>query len=252
MILLAIDTSGKDGSIALARVAEEDSARRANGVEIEILEQIPLQGGTFSAQLVPQISGLLVKHGLGKSDLGAFAVASGPGSFTGLRVGLAAIKALAEVLGKPIAAVSRLEAIAYDLVLAGRTMTEELSPIDCLAVALDASRGQVFLGEAEYNEGDTLPKTFRESLVTLEELSQLGSRWGRGVDIYTPDQSVWEFLKANSKDPFLFNAYHTDRPDAASIARLGAVKLRRGTIVSPEHLEANYIRRSDAEIFAKS
>jgi len=72
---------------------------------------VPLAGGAFSAQLVPQIAALLEKHGYSKHDLGAFAVASGPGSFTGLRVGLAAIKALAEALQKLIAAVSLLEAV---------------------------------------------------------------------------------------------------------------------------------------------
>src|SRR6201993_1760722 len=109
MILLAVDTSGKDGSIAVARAPE--SPRETS--ELTILAVVPLEAGTFSAQLVPQIASLLAKHGLSKNDIAAFAVASGPGSFTGLRVGLAAIKALAEILGTPIAAVSRLEGMAF-------------------------------------------------------------------------------------------------------------------------------------------
>jgi len=250
MILLAIDTSGKDGSLALARVPDGLAPAQAASSGIEIVEVMPLEGGTFSAQLVPQISALLEKHGLSKNDIDAFAAATGPGSFTGLRVGLAAIKALAEVLQKPIAAVSRLEAMAYELALAGRTLTEESSPIDRIALALDASRGEVFLGEAEYDEGEALPKTFRESLVSLEELAEKANHWGRGVDIYTPDENVWEFLRSKATDPFLFNTRSTDRPNSVSIARLGAVKLQIGAIASPEALEANYIRRSDAEIFA--
>src|SRR5208282_3885213 len=102
MLMLAIDTSGKNGSIALARVTPGQS-------DVETIEVVPLAGGAFSAQLVPQIAALLEKLGYSKSDLGAFAAASGPGSFTGLRVGLAAIKALAEALQKPIVAVSLLE-----------------------------------------------------------------------------------------------------------------------------------------------
>ena len=82
-LLLATDTSGKHGSVALARVTSGQS-------DVEIVEVVPLAGGAFSAQLVPQIVALLEKHGYRKSDLAAFAVASGPGSFTGLRVGLAA------------------------------------------------------------------------------------------------------------------------------------------------------------------
>ena len=104
MLLLAADTSGKHGTIALARCGP--------GAVCDVIEVVPLEGGTFSAQLVPQIAALLAKHSFNKSDIGGFAVVSGPGSFTGVRVGLAAIKALAEVLGKPIAAVSLLEAIA--------------------------------------------------------------------------------------------------------------------------------------------
>src|SRR6185312_4134021 len=104
MLLLATDTSGKFGSIALAQCRPGD--------DCEVLEVVPLEGGTFSAQLVPQIAALLAKHGFTKENLDAFAVTSGPGSFTGLRVGLAAIKALAEILGKPIVAVSLLEAVA--------------------------------------------------------------------------------------------------------------------------------------------
>src|SRR5579864_6051227 len=104
MFLLAADTSGKHGSIALARCGPDDAC--------EVNEVAALSGGTFSAELVPQIAALLDKHGFGKTDIGAFAVVSGPGSFTGLRIGLAVIKALAEVLAKPIAAVSLLDALA--------------------------------------------------------------------------------------------------------------------------------------------
>src|ERR1700744_4634937 len=98
MLLLSVDTSGKNGSIALAR-GEFDGG-------CEVFDVVALEGGTFSAQLVPQISALLAKHGFAKGDMDGFVVASGPGSFTGLRVGLAAIKALAEILKKPIAAIS--------------------------------------------------------------------------------------------------------------------------------------------------
>ncbi len=106
MLLLVTDTSGKQGSVVLARADE----RELN--DVEVIEVAPLAGGMFSAQLVPQIAALLAKHGLSKTDIDAFIVVSGPGSFTGLRVGLAAIKALAEILKKPIVAVSLLEVVA--------------------------------------------------------------------------------------------------------------------------------------------
>src|SRR6266699_6949207 len=78
MLILAADTSGKNGSLALVQFTDESS---------QVLEIVSLEGGNFSAQLVPQISGLLEKQKLAKSAIDGFAVASGPGSFTGLRVG---------------------------------------------------------------------------------------------------------------------------------------------------------------------
>src|SRR5207237_4780679 len=104
MLLLAADTSDKQGSIALANCGP--------GPACEVIEVVALEGGTFSAQLVPQIGALLSKHKFTKQDISAFVIASGPGSFTGLRVGLAAVKALAEILNKPIVAVSLLEVVA--------------------------------------------------------------------------------------------------------------------------------------------
>src|ERR1039458_9025607 len=134
MLLLAIDTSGKQGSIALARAGE----RSGDGDDVEVIEIAPLVGGTFSAELIPQISDLLARNGHTKNDIGGFAVASGPGSFTGLWIGLAAVKALAEVLEKPIAAVSLLEASAFISGAQGKVIA-----------ALDAGRGDVYVGEYE-------------------------------------------------------------------------------------------------------
>ncbi len=134
MLLLAIDTSGKQGSIALARAGEPPG----EGDDFEMIEIAPLVGGTFSAQLIPQISDLLSSNGFTKDDIGAFAVASGPGSFTGLRIGLAAVKALAEVLNKPIAAVSLLEVCVFTSGAQGKVMA-----------ALDAGRSDVYVGEYE-------------------------------------------------------------------------------------------------------
>jgi tRNA threonylcarbamoyladenosine biosynthesis protein TsaB len=225
MILLAIDTSGKDGSLALARVPED--ARDAS--ELTILEMVPLEGGTFSAQLVPQIAGLLAKHGLGTNDIGAFAVASGPGSFTGLRVGLAAIKALAEILGKPIAAVSRLEALARAAGIRGTVVA-----------ALDAGRGEVYAGT--YDVGDTAHMRGERLLTNVELFAEAA-----GEVLVTPDAKLAESARAAG-----LRVEQVDLPRSDVIARLGWEKIRRGETVSHEDLEANYIRRSDAEIFAKT
>jgi tRNA threonylcarbamoyladenosine biosynthesis protein TsaB len=219
MLLLTIDTSGRLGSIALARGHEDGSC--------EVIEVVPLAGGTFSAQLVPQVAAFLSKHGFTKYDIDAFAVASGPGSFTGLRVGLAAIKALAEILGKPIAAVSLLEALA----LAGGATGK-------VCAALDAGRGEVYSGEYEV-AGDSA-QVLREKLLKKEEFVAAA----RGWKIVTPDAA----LVATAESAGL-SAVLVEPLSAGAVARLGWRKLRQGQAVSPGQLEANYIRRSDAEIF---
>ena len=223
MVLLAVDTSGKHGSIALARVGDHSPE------SFEVVEVVPLQGGTFSAQLVPQVSALLGKHGLRKEDIAGFAVASGPGSFTGLRVGLAAIKALAEVLQNTIAAVSLLEAIAWAGKLRGLVVS-----------ALDAGRDEIYVGEYNIEEQ---PEVIRERLLTRDEFI-VGVR---GLSVVTPDGSIAEWGRRAG-----LQVVEIPRPTSADIARLGWRKIRTGETISVEQLDANYIRRSDAEIFAKS
>lgn len=221
MLLLAVDTSGRNGSLALARVGTLQT-------EIDVLETVPLTGGAFSAQLVPQIAALLEKHGHSKSDLEAFAVASGPGSFTGLRVGLSAIKALAEALQKPIAAISLLEAVACGGGARGRVLA-----------VLDAGRGDVYAGDYELG-----PKVrmHSERLLSREEFVAKAA----GKTVVTPDGALAEIARAAGVP-----VEQIPYPDSGVIARLGWEHLQRGETVSPEDLEANYIRHSDAEIFSK-
>ena len=103
MLLIAIDTSGRKGSVALCR---------GDGNSFETLQLSTLEGGNYSARLMPTIAELLQQNGFDKSDVDGFVVVSGPGSFTGLRVGLATVKGLCEALAKPLATVSMLEALA--------------------------------------------------------------------------------------------------------------------------------------------
>ncbi|HSZ61511.1 MAG TPA: tRNA (adenosine(37)-N6)-threonylcarbamoyltransferase complex dimerization subunit type 1 TsaB [Terriglobales bacterium] len=225
MLLLAVDTSGKNGSLALARVTPGQS-------EIDILETIPLTGGAFSAQLVPLIAASLEKHGHSKRDLGAFAVVSGPGSFTGLRVGLAAIKGLAEALEKPIVAVSLLEAVAHGSAL-----------LDRVFAVLDAERSDVYVGDYDLGSPLSVPS---ERLLGREELLAEAKSQSSDRLVVTPDATLVSALRAGGIRVELI-----EYPSSAVIARLGWEHLQHGQIVRPADLEANYIRRSDAEIFAK-
>ena len=212
---------GKHGSIALARCDPGDSCG--------VIEVAPLEGGTFSAQLVPQIAALLAKHGFHKNDIGGFAVVAGPGSFTGVRVGLAAIKALAEVLQKPVASVSLLEAMA----VSGRSQGR-------LTAVLDAGRGEVYAGEYEVH--DNAARLLRERLLTRADWLEAAA----GSTIVVADQRLAEASRMAG-----LPVDEIEIPSADMIARLGWQKIQAGKIVSPEALDANYLRSSH-EIFSKS
>jgi tRNA threonylcarbamoyladenosine biosynthesis protein TsaB len=224
VLLLAIDTAGPFGGITLAEFGENS---------FRVVESAPIAGGTFSAQLIPTMATLLSKHGFTAKDLGGFAAASGPGSFTGLRVGLSAIKGLAEVLHKPIAVVSVLEALAALSTEAGN-----------IATALDAGRSEVFLG-LYHDSNDTVPKMISEKLLSqttfLEEL-----RRAAPAMVVTSDRPILEISGAADVRSIL-----VERPGSEMIARLGARKLLAGDTISVDALDANYLRRSDAEIFFK-
>jgi tRNA threonylcarbamoyladenosine biosynthesis protein TsaB len=221
MLLLAVDTSGKHGSIALAQCGPEDAC--------EVLEVAVLSGGTFSAELVPQITTLLQKHGFSKGDIGGFAVVSGPGSFTGLRIGLAVIKALAEVLAKPIAALSLLDVVAT----AGHSQGR-------VTAVLEAGRNEVFLGE--YEVGSSGTRLIREHLRTRAVwLDSAGEEV-----IVAFDHAIAEAARAKG-----LSVVEVERPRSDAIAQLGWRKMARGETVSAQALEANYIGRSEAELFVK-
>ncbi len=221
MLLLAADTSGKHGSIALAQCGPGDSC--------SVIEVAPLEGGTFSAQLVPQIAALLAKHGFNKNDIGGFAVVAGPGSFTGVRVGLAAIKALAEVLEKPIAALSLLEAVA----VSGGSRSR-------VTAVLDAGRGEVYAGEYEVHDDGA--HRLQERLLSRAELLEAAI----GSTVVVADQNLAEVVRMAG-----LPVDQIQPPRSDVIARLGWQKIRAGEIVSPEALDANYLRGSH-EIFSKS
>ncbi len=243
MIVLAIDTAGANGSIALCECGAGALAR-----DLEILELVPLAGRTYSEQLMPQISALLARHNVDKSAIDAYAAATGPGSFTGLRVGLSTMKALAEITHKPIAAVSLLEALAWASARDAARLSEPGivdQPFEAQVIAaLDAMRGEVFVGEYVVRE-NAVPKLLREVLMPMQEFAA-EAQLAPQLPVITPDESVASLLRARAQPVQV-----VPRPQSDVIARIGALKIAAGQVVLPEALDANYIRRSDAEIFSK-
>jgi tRNA threonylcarbamoyladenosine biosynthesis protein TsaB len=214
MLLLAIDTSQDAGSVTLAE---------SSGESLHIIETARLDGGMFSAQLVPRIASLLQKQGRPPESIDAIIAATGPGSFTGLRIGLAAVKGLAEILHKPIVAVSMLEVLAS---AAPETAGEIVS-------IMDARRGEFYVGH--YSRNANSLHCLNEKLCPASELSATaGTR-------VTADRKITEALKATL----------VEQPTSADVARIGLGKLLRNETTAIEQLDANYLRRDD-NLFFKS
>lgn len=222
MLIVAVDTSGRNGSVGLCR---------GNATGFELLGLATLEGGTYSARLVPCIAELLASASLQKSQIDGLVVVDGPGSFTGLRVGISSVKALCEALRKPLATVSMLEALAV-------TYGQER---EVVATVLDAGRGELYVGEYEIlKNGARLKRQFMPKLTEFE--SQFSSPKMRVITTFA---KVLEARFGAGIASELVLSLGAD-----SIARIGLRKLLAGELTDPATLDANYIRRSDAELYS--
>ena len=219
-LILAIDTTHESGSLALARGEE-------------LVEEILLHApGGFAHVIYGQLAQLLGRHGVKPAMVDCFGAASGPGSFTGVRVGLACVKGLAEALGKRAVAVSNLEAMA----------TYGSAPLR--AVLLDARRGEIY--GAVYDDAGRLaaPEVVTKFPAWLDTLPE-GEMEFVSTD-FTPYRAALEgtrFERARiaAAPPAL----------AGAIARIALARFRGGEASDPAALDANYVRRSDAELLWK-
>jgi len=210
-LILALDTTHEFGSLALVR-------------DGEVLEEELLHEPTgFSGILYGHIEGLLARHDVSIAAIDCFAAASGPGSFTGVRVGLACIKGLAEALGKPAVGVSNLEALA------------RFGEAGLRAVVADARRGEIY--GAVYDSSG--------ALVSPEVVAHFDA-W-----VKTLPPGVTEFISTDCTPPLPEGATLVAAPRAiaGAIARIAAERLAGGGAGDPAAVDANYVRRSDAELF---
>jgi tRNA threonylcarbamoyladenosine biosynthesis protein TsaB len=215
-LLLGIDTCGPSGSVALGRLS---------GQSVEILGQIDLEGRSYSSTLVAAIGDLLARCGVTLREVGAIVAVNGPGSFTGVRVGLSAVKGLAEATQIRVVAVSRLE------VLTAKT--------GVASAAIDAHRHEVFLRLA-------LPGgQARELLAGVHEFAAIESPPAR---IALCDDSAALLLGSAWPGTELVR---TPAPTAADALELCAVRVAAGEFVDLALLDGYYLRRSDAEIFGE-
>ncbi len=204
----------------------------------------------YSSRVFRHLEFLLGELSLRLEDFDVFAVAAGPGSFTGLRVGLAAVKGWAEVYGKPIAAVSALEAVAM----------QSRSRAATVASVMDARRKEFYwgiYGRRDAGSGARLELQNHEAVGTREELLRAISGCDADGDfaIATPSPAmVNEALSQSEIGSAIARRVSVDRVSsilAPEIGYLGWIQAQEGNLANSLTLDANYIRRSDAELHWK-
>ena len=223
-MILAIETSTPVCAAALVQTGR-------------LLAEINVQtGNTHSERLMPQLERLFLLAGADRAELAALAVSIGPGSFTGLRIGLTTAKTLAYAWGKPIVGVPTLEALAYGCPCAD----------GWVAALLDAQKGRVYRAIYRWQAGrlfEISPVEIAPAAAVVAELAALPA------PVMVVGESVREHLA-------LLDATHGRvvaapeaalMPRAAAVAMLGYEKWRQGAAVRPEELNPFYVRRAEAE-----
>ncbi len=218
MIVLALDTTSRLGSVALT-----------SGDELLEVKAVEAPDG-FGQVVYQEIRDLLQKHGVGLAQVDCYAGATGPGSFTGIRIGLTAVKALAEVHGKPVVGVSNLRAIASCVAGAYRV------PV------MDARRGEVYAA------------VYDEDLQAV--VPEVVTGWGEFLDLLEGREVTFAAVNAalfgeDGVAPLTGQGSKRQvvaEPLAGAVARLATVECQAGRGMPPEALDANYIRRPDAEL----
>ena len=238
MLILAVDTSTKVGSLAVLRGHDVLGELSSSAAE------------PYSSRLFADLDKLLRELRLSLNQFELFAVAAGPGSFTGLRVGLTAVKAWAEVYGTPIAPVSGLQAVAAQI---------SSPPVGAILVpVIDARRGQVFGALYECQSGvdsSTMPllKLVEDEVVMgAEEFLEMIAKKSHGRELRFASPSPELIQPAVDRSSFgaVNSKKCVERVSgilASVIGQLGYQGALGGKTIDALHLDANYVRRTDAE-----
>jgi len=216
-LVLGVDTCGPSGSVALGRIS---------GASVEVLNQEELAGRSYSANLVTAVKGLLRGRGANLGDVQAIVAVRGPGSFTGVRVGLSVVKGLAEPMAIPVVAVSRLEVLAWKA--------------NAPSSALDAHRQEIFLRLSEAGA------EARELLAGRSELSSMQLPQGQ---LAVCDDGTIGLLTVAWPE---MTPERVDAPTAADAIQCAIGRVIEGDFVDLALLDGHYLRRSDAEIFGEA
>lgn len=234
VLILALDTTTRDGSVAVSRndtivaVVQGDGSR------------------THGERLPDEIERALSASGVSLRELDLLAVASGPGAFTGLRIGLAAVQGLAMVLGTPVVGVSALDALAC------ATWPGIAAPHEtCLVTWMDAGRGEVF--GAEYvSDFHSTDFPWRQRAVPIVDLpSAILATFEPGPDLratFVGDGALKYRTTIESCSAGRWPIVAPPMSLAPAIATIGGRLAARGLAGPPHALQPLYVRRPDAEL----
>ncbi len=223
MYILGIETSTKTGSVAVLS---------KKGVVAQYCLNIEV---THSERLMTMVDRVLDDAGMTISQLDGFAVAVGPGSFTGLRIGLSTVKGLAIALNRPVAAVPTLLALAWNIPY----------PAHPVCAMLDARKNEVYTA-CYASDGYTLRQTMPEAAIPL---SRLGNHI-TGKTIFTGEAAYIHRKEIESLfgNQALIAPRTVVLPSAATVAELGLEMINSGKYADPDSLVPLYIRRPEAEV----
>jgi tRNA threonylcarbamoyladenosine biosynthesis protein TsaB len=226
MKVLAMHTTGIDATVALveieSREVESEDSPEFESERVRTLGQRKLTRRSGAAELVPAIHELLEAAGWAAGDVEAIALAVGPGSFTGIRTGLATAKGWATAMGTPIFMVSSLAVMA--------------SAIERGTAILDAGRGEFYAGRY----ADRGREKVSEELIRADQWMQT---LDGGDPVVVCEESVARALGATGRE-FI----EVPAGDAEGVARVAAVRVLRGDWSDWELAEGNYLRRPDAQV----
>lgn len=229
MKILALDSSGLVASVA---VVEDD---------VLIAEYTMNYKKTHSQTLLPMLDSVKQNIELDLESIDAIALAAGPGSFTGLRIGSATAKGLGMALNKPIVPVPTVDGLAYNLY-----GTDKL-----ICPLMDARRGQVYTGLYEFTyakEACKLQTIKTQCAIALDDMIQILNETGQEVIFLGDGVPVYqETIRQKMKAPYVFAPAHMNRQRAGSIAVLGSILYQEGKIQTAAQHAPEYLRLSQAE-----
>lgn len=229
MKILGIESSGLVASVA---IVEDDQLLAEYTVNYK---------KTHSQTLLPMLDEIKKMIDLSMTDIDAIAVAKGPGSFTGLRIGSATAKGLGLALKKPLVEIPTVDGIAYQMYGHSRLVC----PL------MDARRNQVYTGLYKFEDakdGHKFVVKKEQCAVSIDEIIDEINNCNEPVVFLGDGVPVYKEIITNSlKVPYEFAPAYCNRQRASSVAALGAVYFSEGKIVTAEEHKPDYLRLSQAE-----